>query len=381
MHILFDLRTIKVLSTADQIYLAAVVDSLLPALEEKDRITVILRQGTDLPFNKIEHPSVLYLISSPDARTRVGFRELCRIIRRMHPDIYWSADPLTRPPRRKRFGPKIIYSVPEILHLCDSRRFSLRERLQWHIFARSHLAAADALFTPNTTVANELRTRLIPDLRGIVHTVSNGIHPLFRTHTEDEITRVRTRYHIPQRYIIMFGRAIGNHNLATPLRALGGPDEVTSAACVIVGDNPPSPELRRLVRESHLEGMVHFFDFDELPPADFSAIISGATALAEPSVRPDFLPSVGAGTACGTPVICAATPWNRELFGDAVQRLHPTDASEWAKVITALTLSLDFRERCIVRGLAFAAKHTWTATVRQTFGFARELIAASPERF
>lgn len=376
MHILFDLRTVDALPAADRIYLIALVDGLLPALGEGDRVTVLLAKGKPLLLPPIEHPAVAYVEAERAGRTSAGAAELMRLARRLRPNVYWSADPLLRPPLWPR-RLKVVFAAEELLHFADPARFGRLERLWWRLTARPRLAAAHALVCPSHAQEVRLIAALGLHARRKTHVVPNGVHPIFRRHDEAEILAARRRWLVPQRYVLLVGRAEGRHNLGTPLRALAGNEEVSSATCVIVGDATPPPALRALIRDCHLEGMVRTIDADALPPADLSALYSGATVTFEPSTCADYRPTILQSMACGTPVICAASAVNEELFGNAALRVHPTDAAEWGKAFTALTLSSGLRERLVERGLACVAGRTWTATAKATMALARQLAKES----
>ncbi len=378
MHILFDLRTADILPTADRIYLTALVDGLLPALAEGDRVTVLLAKGRPLPLPPIEHPAVAYLEAAHPGRSSAGAAEATRLARRLRVGVYWSADPLMRPPTRPHRRLKVVFAAAELLHFADPRRFGRWERLWWRLTARPRLAAADALVCPSHAQEVRLIAALGLPVRHKTHVVPNGVHPIFRPHTEAEVLEARRRWLVPRRYALLVGKAEGRHNLGTPLRALAGNEEISSVVCVIVGDAAPSPALRAIVRDCHLEGMVRCIDAEALPPADLSALYSGATVTFEPSLSTDYRPTILQSMACGTPVICAASAVNEELFGNAALRVHPTDAAEWGKALTALTLSSGLRDRLTARGLACVGGRTWTATAKASMALARKLSEGLP---
>lgn len=373
MHILFDLRTADALPSADRIYLFALVDGLLPALAEGDRVSVLRAQGHPLPLPPIEHPSVTYLDACYPGRTSAGTAELARLVRRHRVTVYWSADPLLRPPVRPHRRLKVVFATEELLYFSDPSRFSRWARIWWWFTARTRLLAADALVCPSHAQSIRLIAALGLHVRHKTHVITNGVHPIFRPHDEAEILEARRRWLVPKHYVLLIGKAEGRHNFDTPLRALAHNEEVSSVTCVIIGEASPSPALRELIRDFHLEGMVRCIDAAALPPADLSALYSGAAVTFEPSLSADYRPAVLQSLACGTPVICAASAVNTELFGNAVLRVHPTDAAEWGKAFTALTLSSGLRERLITRGFACVQDRTWTATAKASMALARKL--------
>ncbi len=371
MHILFDLRSLNALPAPDWLYLVALVDGLLPALTDSDRITILTARKSPLLLPPLEHPSVRYVEAKHHGRSLGGAWELNRWVHNLAPDVYWSADPLMRPPARRHHPITIIFAVEQLLHFAEAGRYGRMKRWKWWLMAVPRLWAADALICPSHALEVRLIAGLGLGIRRKTHVIPNGVHLVFRRHNEAEIATVRRRWLVPKRYVLMVGHAIGQHNLKTPLQALAENEEVSSPTCILVGDAKPSPELRAFLREQHLDGMVRFIDINALTPSDLSALYSGASATFEPSLRADYRPTILQSMACGTPVIGAATQANQEYFGNAILRVHPTNASEWSKALTALTLSADLRERLIQRGLAIANTYTWSATAKASLALAR----------
>lgn len=378
MHVLFDLRTLSQLPIATRYYLAAIVDSLLPAIEENDRVTILFDTRFQSPFPRLEHPAVTYYTPTHAARRKGGHAELNALVRRDCPDVYWSADPLIRPPTSPSGKHiKIIFAVEELLHFTHQRAFPWRERLRWRFQAAHRLLSADAIVCPSHALRVHLVAHVGLRLRRRTHIIPNGVLPIFRQHTDEEISDVRRKWLVPKRYVLMIEQAGAVDYLETPLKALALSDDVASFTCIIIG-RPELPELlRETIRDGHLEGMIRFIDSTKMKIGDLSVLYSGASVMFDPSQRADYRPAMLQAMACGTPIICAASNANKELYGNAVLVVHPTDPAEWSQAFIDLTLSSVLRERLQTRSLACANRFTWTSTVKQSFMLARTLLEAS----
>lgn len=376
MHVLFDLRTLTRLPMATRYYLAAIVDSLLPALGEADRVTILFHRDLHFPFPRIEHPSVTYRTLKYAARGNRGHAELHALIRSDCPDVYWSGDPLIRPPapppgRRIR----TVFAVEELLHFTHKRIFSWRERIQWRLHAAHRLLSADAIVCPSHALRVRLITHIGLRLRHRIHVIPNGVLPIFRPHSDDEILDIRRKWLVPKRYLLMVEQAGADDCLETPLKALALSYDASSITCVIVGRPELPDRLRETIRDGHLEGLVRFIDSTQLPISDLSALYSGAAVMFDPSRRADYRPAMLQAMACGTPVICAASSANKELYGNAALVVHPTDPAEWSAAFIDLMLSSTLRDRLRQRGEACARQFTWTSTAKASFALARSLAA------
>lgn len=361
---------------ATRYYLAAIVDSLLPAIEEGDRVTILFDHKLNFPFPRIEHPSVSYHTMKAPARGKRGSAELNALVRTDCPDVYWSADPLIRPPTSSLKRIKTIFAVEELLHFTHKRAYSWKERIRWRLQAGHRLLAADAIVCPSHALRVHLVAYVGLRLRRRTHIIPNGVLPIFRHHTDEEISDVRRKWLVPKRYVLMVEQDGANSYLKTPLKALALSFDVSSFTCVIVGRPDLPDDLRETIRDAHLEGMIRFIDSTKLPISDLSTLYSGATVMFDPSQRVDYRPAMLQGMACGTPIICAASNANAELYGNATLVVHPTDPVEWSQALIDLTLSSALRERLETRGLACANRFTWTATVKQSFMLARTLVEA-----
>ena len=377
VHILFDLRTLGILTPPARVYLLALVDGLLPALLEGNRATVALPPDEPFPLQRIEHPNIAYRTLAHPARSRQGAHELAALVRETRPGVYWGADPTVAAPatpwRRRRL--RVVYAFQTLTRPSANGliRWVARSWRQLTVYRR--ILLADALVCPSHALAVRLVARLGLRARRRARVIRNGVHPLFRRHTEEEILAARRAWLVPRRYVMMAGHSVFAKDLAVPLRALGQNEEVSSVTCVIVGDARLPAALRETIRDCHLEGMVRFIDAAAISLEALSALYSGAVATFEPANGAEYRPAILRSMACGTPVICGADAANNELYGNAALRVHPTDPTEWSRAFVSLSLSAPLRERLTARGEACAAERSWGAAARATYGVARELVA------
>ena len=375
VHVCFDLRTLGLLAPSARAYLTALTDGLLPALLAGDRATVLLAEGDPFPSQPIEHPALSYRRLAHPARTVRGAGEAAALIRRLRPDVYWSADPWLSAPTTggRRWRMRVVYALEGLPRRPEGALAGWGMGLWRRLTMHPRLLAADALVCPTHALAVRLVARLGLRARRRVQVIPNGVGPLFRRHGEAEVVAARRAWRVARRYVMLTGQSDCVGELEVPLRALGGNEETSSAMCVVVGDARLPDALRQTVRACHLEGMMRFIDAAAIAPEALSALYSGAVATFEPARGADYRPSILRSLACGTPVICAATPANRELGGNATLRVHPTDPAEWARAFVSLTLSAPLRERLAAAGAAWVAERTWAAAARGSFALAHAL--------
>lgn len=358
--------------------MADMVDAFLPALDEGDEVTIFLGTSTHLTWGRIEHPSVRYVeASQKHPRRRAGAIELRKLVEQVKPDIWWSADTTLSPPKTKRHVCKSVYGVADLSTLLAIGKGPFWRRYLHQRRSSQNLMRADAIICPTKAISTRLIQLIGLSARHKTFMIANGVHPVFRQHSAEEILTVRRKHLIPQRYVLTTGSVSTAQFLTPVLKAMGTSEEVSSITCVVLGDAELHDLLRDEIRDCHLEGMVRFIDVKSLTPVEESVLYSGAAMLFEPSQALTFPYSILRALATGTPVICTANATNKELYGQAVLRVHPTDVREWMQAFTALTLSSTLRERQIERGLACAQNLTTTAMAKASFAFARLLCTVS----
>ena len=223
VHILFDLRTLGTLTPPARVYLLALVDGLLPALLEGNRATVALPPDEPFPLQRIEHPNIAYRTLAHPARSRQGAHELAALVRETRPGVYWGADPTVAVPatpwRRRRL--RVVYAFQTLTRPSANGliRWVARSWRQLTVYRR--ILLADALVCPSHALAVRLVARLGLRARRRARVIRNGVHPLFRRHTEEEILAARRAWLVPRRYVMTARHSVFAKYLAVPLRALG----------------------------------------------------------------------------------------------------------------------------------------------------------------
>jgi glycosyltransferase involved in cell wall biosynthesis len=190
--------------------------------------------------------------------------------------------------------------------------------------------------------------------------------PHFRPASPEAIAAVRTRYGLPEGFILTVGTIEPRKNLSRLLDALQRlRQKGDDARLVVVGSKGWLFEgfFRRL-EELQLGDAVLLPGY--VPDADLPAVYSAATLCVLPSLYEGFGLSVLEAMACGTAVVCSRASSLPEVSGDAARYFDPTDVEEMAEAIGTVWHDEALRAEMGRRGLAQAARFSWARAAEET---------------
>jgi glycosyltransferase involved in cell wall biosynthesis len=175
---------------------------------------------------------------------------------------------------------------------------------------------------------------------------------------DSDITRVRRRYALPDRFVLFVGTVEPRKNLVRLATAVSRLDE--PLPLVVVGSDGWGDALDDVHR---LATDVRFLGF--VPPGDLPACYASATVFAYPSEWEGFGLPVAEAMAQGVPVVTSRGTSTEEVAGGAAVLVDPADTDDIARGITA-ALVPDERARRVSAGHRRAAELTWAATAAAT---------------
>jgi glycosyltransferase involved in cell wall biosynthesis len=291
---------------------------------------------------------------------------------RMLPDaeLYHATEHLLMPLRH----------VPTVLTVHDLifRLFPRHhKRLNyWYLNAAMPLFCrrASAILAVSQATKNDL-VRLYglnPEKISVVH---EAAAPHFAPASPDHIARVRSRYQLPDPYLLHVGTIEPRKNLVRLLEAShrlrkAGED----VRLVVVGSKGWLYEgfFQRL-EELELADAVALPGY--VPDADLPALYSGARLVVVPSLYEGFGLPVLEAMACGAPVVCSNVSSLPEVGGDAARYFDPTDVAGMADQILTLWRDPAMRQAMRQAGLARAAQFSWERAAQETLAIYRRTAA------
>ena len=191
----------------------------------------------------------------------------------------------------------------------------------WHNVVHYRMAMtysarrADAVIAPSEFAGREVVEHLGVDA-GRVHVAPLGVNARFRPATAAEITRVRERYRLPERYLLCVGNVEPRKNLTAVVAAFERLPEEFPHALVIAGKRGwKCTEACRAMEHSSRAGRIRRLGW--VAEEDLPALYSGADLLVQWSRHEGFGLTPLEAMACGTVAVVSDAGALPETAGEA----------------------------------------------------------------
>jgi glycosyltransferase involved in cell wall biosynthesis len=249
-------------------------------------------------------------------------------------------------------------------------------RLYWRLQIPIAARRSDYIITISEHARREISTQFaVPDSK--ISVIFNGFdRQMLKPRTNEDGTRIRSRYSLPEQYILYVGTIQPRKNIISLIEAYArlSREEESVGKLVIVGRKGwLYDDLFARITALGVSDRVIFTGF--VPDEDLPYIYDGAALFVYLSLSEGFgIPPLEA-MACGVPVIVSNMTAVPEVVGDAGITLEPTDIEQvvaaMKKVLFNASLAADMQSR----GIARAAQFSWDAAACQVLAVYRRVNA------
>ncbi|HIQ04823.1 MAG TPA: glycosyltransferase family 1 protein, partial [Anaerolineae bacterium] len=199
--------------------------------------------------------------------------------------------------------------------------------------------------------------------------------PFFRpVPSEEAKTWLRTRYSLPERFILFVSTIEPRKNVQGLLRAyhLLREDYRVEAPLVLVGARGwLYDEVFATVEELTLSQHCRFLG--RVRRNDLLYLYNAASCLVQPSFYEGFGLTLLEAMACGTPVITSNVSSMPEVVGDAGLLVDPNDTAGLAVAMWRVLSDADLHSQLREKGLKRAASFSWKRAARETLTLYRHV--------
>jgi len=260
-----------------------------------------------------------------------------------------------------------VVTLHDLIPLRHPETEKFAARLYWRL--QIPIAARRSSFI--ITDSEHARREIMADFQvapGRIRAIMLGFDPAMLARRElDRGVAVRSRYGLPENYILYVGTIQPRKNLGTLIESFNilKKERGLPYKLVIVGRKGWLYDvLFRQINELGLEEEILFTGF--VPDEDLPYVYDGARVFAYLSFFEGFgLPPLEA-MACGVPVITSDATSLPEVVGDAGFALPPADIRGVADAIWQVVNDDQLHESMRSRGLARARQFSWEAAARET---------------
>ena len=176
---------------------------------------------------------------------------------------------------------------------------------------------------------------------------------------------VRTRYALPERFVLAVGTIEPRKNLERLIDAMGRVAERSDARdAVLVHAGAPGWLSHELPDRTRGNCRVRFLGY--VSDDDLAALYSLARCCAYPSLWEGFGFPVLEAMASGCPLLTSSVSSLPEVAGDAALLVEPTSTEEIADGLARLWTDDALRARLVQRGIERAKDFSWERTAAET---------------
>jgi glycosyltransferase involved in cell wall biosynthesis len=268
--------------------------------------------------------------------------------------------------------PRSVVTIHDLGYLHEPEAHPVRQRrfldltTRWNARVSAHIIAIS-----DTTRADLVQRYGTPAEK--ITVIHHGVSDRFAPAPPDEQVRIRTRYRLPDQFVLAVGTIQPRKNLARLAGAVSRLQVDSPGLALVVAGKRGWMADRVLsdISRALPSGLVHELGY--VPLSDVAALYSAASVTALVSTYEGFgLPALEA-LACESPLVFSDTPALVEVAGDVARIANATSVGDIAARIAA-TLSDPDREHMSRRGRAHAAKFSWSDTAKQTVGVLDQVL-------
>lgn len=256
-------------------------------------------------------------------------------------------------------------TVHDLIHLRFPAIFSRLQRVYARFMLGHAVKVAALVLTPSEATKRDLVAFLGTDPAKI-RVTPLGVDESFRPHSETALSVVRTKYSLPERFVLFLGNPKPHKGIKNLLQAMADIHrQDKDLHLVIVGGT--EVDARDLLREASTVKIREVVrTVRNLPQHDIPFVIGAARLLAMPSLWEGFGLPVVEAMACGTPVACSSAGSLAEVVGDSAMVSDPEDIETLARNILSLATENSLHKEYRERGLNRSNLFRWENTVDQT---------------
>ena len=275
------------------------------------------------------------------------------------------------------FGCRRVITFHDLTFFILPERYPRKRRLYFRAFSWATAKVADRLICPSQAIRDDI-VRILHTPPEKVRPIAEAASPAFRViDDEAQLSRMRRRFQLPERFILSVGSLEPGKNRTTLLKAFADlRRRGVEHKLVVAGQRAwKFGDDFRLAEELGLAAEVIFTGY--VQPEDMPVLYNAADLFVFPSLYEGFgLPPLEA-MACGVPVVASNVSSIPEVVGDAAILTDPRDAAALCDAMERILKDVGLQASLRKRGLERAAGFSWEKAARETIAVYEEALQRS----
>lgn len=252
----------------------------------------------------------------------------------------------------KKANTKTIVTIHDLIFLRYPQFYPLIDRIIYNIKAKYACRIADKIIAVSECTKNDIIKyyKIEPDKIEVVY---QGCFPLYKEKA-DEIRKkeIKTRYNLPDNYLLSVGSIEERKNILLILKAL---KQIPEVHLIAIGKKKKyAEEVLHYAVENGLSNRVHLLS--NIPLTDLPAIIQSCNIFIYPSLYEGFGIPIIEALNSGVPVIGATGSCLEEAGGPNTIYVNPVNEDDLAYQINRIQTDKTLRETMIKKGLEYVQR-------------------------
>lgn len=332
---------------------------LLCDKNDSDKISDILKYKHDK--NTV---NIVYLRNSFNFLTNIFLRSSLLKKHKVDVAMFQNFIPLFK-------AKKCIYVayIHDVLYIDYPGFFTFVERIVYKLITYS-AKKADHIITITNSEKERIKkhTHINDDKISFVY---HGVSEKFFPRSESEISRIKKRLNLPDKYILFVGRLNVRKNIRTLLKAYKRLNNKNVKVVIVGSENAKVYNLKKEVNKLNIVDDVIKLGY--VSDEDLYEILAASEMFVFPSFAEGFgLPPIEAMKS-GVPTVVSNTTSMPEVCGDASLYFDPNSSIELAEVMSNLFENKTLKQELINKGISHAQQYNWENSAVQIIGILKKI--------
>jgi len=295
------------------------------------------------------------------------FKDLFPVLKRKEFDLYFEPNTIPAKVRAK----KVVVTVCD-LSFKKFPHYQPKDRAEY--FNRhldEGLKQSDRVIVLSEEIKNEL-IDMVGVRKEMINVIPAGIEgKIFKLYPKEEVESVRTKYSLPEKFILYIGSIEPRKNLKGLLDAYLNLNVRKEYKLVVVGAEGWGNREVLQIFSKHSDDIL-FLGY--LPNIDIALLMNAAFCLAYPSFYEGFgLPPLEA-MACGCPTVVSKVSSIPEVCGDAAYYIDPYKVDSISEGIYKVLTDKPLRQDLVKKGFERVKRFSWEESARKHMGVFKEVL-------